>query len=181
MEFIKTDLPGVILIKPDVHADERGFLLESFSRDRYEKSGIKAAFMQDNHSRSVNKGVLRGMHLQIPPFAQNKLIRVTRGSIYDVVVDFRKQSPAFGKWQGFNLSAGNFHQLFVPAGFAHGFCTLDKNTEVQYKVDNPYSPSHERGIRWNDPDLAIAWPIKETILSAKDSVLPDFKDFVSPF
>jgi dTDP-4-dehydrorhamnose 3,5-epimerase len=181
MEFIKTDLPGVILIKPDVHADERGFLLESFTRDRYEKGGIKAAFMQDNHTLSVKKGVLRGLHFQIPPFAQNKLIRVTRGSIHDVAVDLRKQSPAFGKWRGFNLSAGNFHQLFVPVGFAHGFCTLEKDTEVQYKVDNPYSPAHERGVRWNDPDLAIVWPFKEVVLSAKDSVLPYFKDFVSPF
>jgi dTDP-4-dehydrorhamnose 3,5-epimerase len=181
MEFVKTDLPGVILVKPDVHADERGFLLESYSLKRFADAGVHAAFVQDNHSCSVKKGVLRGLHFQSPPFAQNKLIRATRGSIWDVVVDLRRQSPAFGRWRGFELSAVNFHILFVPAGFAHGFCTLEENSEVQYKVDNPYSPAHERGIKWNDPDLAIAWPLKETVLSAKDSVLPHFKDFVSPF
>jgi dTDP-4-dehydrorhamnose 3,5-epimerase len=181
MEFVKTDLPGVILVKPDVHADERGFLLESYSLKRFADAGVHAAFVQDNHSCSVKKGVLRGLHFQSPPFAQNKLIRATRGSIWDVVVDLRRQSPAFGRWRGFELSAVNFHILFVPAGFAHGFCTLEENSEAQYKVDNPYSPAHERGIKWNDPDLAIAWPLKETVLSAKDSVLPHFKDFVSPF
>jgi dTDP-4-dehydrorhamnose 3,5-epimerase len=181
MEFVKTDLPGVILVKPDVHADERGFLLESYSLKRFADAGVHAAFVQDNHSCSVKKGVLRGLHFQSPPFAQNKQIRATRGSIWDVVVDLRRQSPAFGRWRGFELSAVNFHILFVPAGFAHGFCTLEENSEAQYKVDNPYSPAHERGIKWNDPDLAIAWPLKETVLSAKDSVLPHFKDFVSPF
>ncbi|MBN2188312.1 MAG: dTDP-4-dehydrorhamnose 3,5-epimerase [Chitinispirillaceae bacterium] len=181
MEFIRTDLEGVILVKPDVHADERGFLLESYSQKRFADGGIRAVFVQDNHSCSVKKGVLRGLHFQSPPFAQNKLIRATRGSLWDVVVDLRKTSPAFGKWHGFELSAGNFHMLFVPAGCAHGFCTLEENTEVQYKVDNTYSPSHERGIRWNDPDLAIAWPVKEPLLSARDRDLPFIKNFISPF
>lgn len=181
MEFIRTDFEGIVLVKPDVHADERGFLLESFTRDRYLKGGITADFMQDNHSRSVKKGVVRGLHFQVPPLAQNKLIRVTRGAIFDVVVDMRTSSLTFGKWLSFELSAGNFRQLFVPAGFAHGFCTLEENTEAQYKVDNPYSPVHERGIRWNDPDLAIVWPCKEPVLSVKDGDLPYFKDFVSPF
>jgi dTDP-4-dehydrorhamnose 3,5-epimerase len=181
MEFIKTDLPGVILVKPDVHADERGFLLESYSQKRFADAGVHAVFVQDNHSCSVKKGVVRGLHFQSPPFAQNKLIRATRGSIWDAVVDLRGHSPTFGKWHGFELSAANFHILFVPEGFAHGFCTLEENSEVQYKVDNPYSPVHERGIRWNDPDLAIAWPLKKPVLSAKDSVLPFFRNFITPF
>jgi dTDP-4-dehydrorhamnose 3,5-epimerase len=181
MEFIRTDLDGIILIKPDVHADSRGFLLESYSRDSYVKGGVTAAFIQDNHSRSVKIGVIRGLHFQIPPCAQNKLIRVTRGAICDVTVDMRKSSPTFGQWRSFELSADNFRQLYVPAGFAHGFCTLNENSEVQYKVDNPYSPAHERGIRWDDPDLAIIWPVKEPILSARDQDLPYFKKIESPF
>jgi dTDP-4-dehydrorhamnose 3,5-epimerase len=181
MEFIRTDFQGVVLVRPDVHADGRGFFLESFIRDRYAAHGIGADFMQDNHSLSVKKGVVRGLHFQIQPSAQNKLIRVTRGAVYDVVVDIRRSSPTFGKWLSFDLSAGNFLQLYVPAGCAHGFCTLDENTEVQYKIDKPYSPAHERGIRWNDPDLAVAWPVKEPLLSAKDSGLPHFKDLISPF
>jgi dTDP-4-dehydrorhamnose 3,5-epimerase len=181
MEFIRTDLDGVILVKPDVHADERGFLLESYSQKRFIDNGIGVIFVQDNHSCSVRKGVLRGLHFQIPPFAQNKLVRVTRGSVLDVVVDLRTKSPTFGKWRSFELSSGNFNQLFVPAGFAHGFCTLEDNTEVQYKLDKPYSPAHERGIRWNDPDLAIVWPFKEPALSTKDGSLPYFKDLAPPF
>ena len=181
MEFIRNDLEGIILLKPDVHADDRGFLFESYSRDRYVRGGITVTFVQDNHSRSVKKGVLRGLHFQVPPAAQSKLIRVTRGAICDVVVDLRKSSPTYGKWRSFDLSAKNFQQLFVPAGFAHGFCTLEDTTEVEYKLDRPYSPAHECGIKWNDPDLAIVWQIKEPILSAKDHGLPYFKDFTSPF
>lgn len=181
MEFIRNDLEGIVLIKPDVHADQRGFLLESYSRDQYVKEGIAASFMQDNHSLSVKKGVVRGLHFQIPPAAQNKLIRVTRGAICDIVADLRKSSKTFGKWLGFDLSADNFRQLYIPAGFAHGFCTLEDNTEVQYKVDNPYSPAHDSGIRWNDPDLAIVWPVDVPILSVKDGNLPYLKNFASPF
>jgi dTDP-4-dehydrorhamnose 3,5-epimerase len=181
MEFIRTDLDGCILVKPDIHADERGFLLESYTHDRYRKGGISADFIQDNHSLSVKKGIVRGLHFQIPPAAQNKLIRVTRGAVYDVVVDLRKSSKTFGKWRSFDLSAENFQQLFVPTGFAHGFCTLEDNTEVQYKLDRSYSPGHDRGVRWNDPELAIVWPFKEPVLSAKDSRLPFFKNIESPF
>ncbi|MGA2507208.1 MAG: dTDP-4-dehydrorhamnose 3,5-epimerase [Chitinispirillaceae bacterium] len=181
MEFIRTDLEGIVLIKPDVHVDQRGFLLESYSRDRYVKGGIAASFMQDNHSFSVKKSVIRGLHFQVPPAAQNKLVRVTSGAICDVVVDLRKSSSTFGKWLSFDLSARNFRQLYVPAGFAHGFCTLEDNTEVQYKVDCPYSPTHDSGIRWNDPDIAIVWPIKEPIISDKDGNLPYLKNFASPF
>jgi dTDP-4-dehydrorhamnose 3,5-epimerase len=181
MKFIRTDLDDVILVKPDVHSDERGYLLESYSLKVFTENGIGVTFVQDNHSRSVRKGVVRGLHYQIPPFAQNKLVRVTAGKILDVVVDLRTKSPGFGKWCAFELSSGNFHQLFVPAGFAHGFCTLEDGTEVQYKLDKPYSPAHDRGIRWNDADLAIVWPFKELELSAKDRGLPYFKDLASPF
>ena len=181
MEFISSDLDGVVCVKPDVHADPRGFFLESYVQGRFADNGISAAFVQDNHSRSVPAGVLRGLHFQVPPFSQNKLIRVTRGAIYDVVVDLRKSSPTFGKWRAFDLSADNFHQLYVPIGFAHGFCTLEENTEVQYKVDTLYSPVHDGGIRWNDPDIAIAWPVRKPVLSAKDAALPCLKDFPSPF
>jgi dTDP-4-dehydrorhamnose 3,5-epimerase len=181
MEFIKSDLDGVVLIKPDVHGDHRGFFLESYTQTKFAEAGITTVFVQDNHSRSSQRGVLRGLHFQRPPFAQSKLIRVTRGAILDVVADVRKSSPTYGTWRAFDLTAENFQMLFVPAGFAHGFCTLAEDTEVQYKVDNLYAPAHDGGIRWNDPDLAIDWPVKEPILSKKDSALPFLKEFDSPF
>jgi dTDP-4-dehydrorhamnose 3,5-epimerase len=181
MEFIRSDLDGVCLIKPDVHGDHRGFFLESYTRPKFAEAGITTLFLQDNHSRSDQAGVLRGLHFQRPPYAQSKLIRVTRGAIYDVAVDLRKSSPTFGKWRAFELSAENFLHLFVPAGFAHGFCTLVENTEVQYKVDSLYAPAHDSGIRWNDPDLAIDWPVKDPILSKKDVELPFLRSIESPF
>jgi dTDP-4-dehydrorhamnose 3,5-epimerase len=181
MEFIRTALPDVILIKPDVHADNRGFFLESYTHAKFAESGINTVFVQDNHSLSAEKGVLRGLHFQTPPYAQSKLIRVTRGAIYDVVVDVRKASSTYGKWLGFDLTVENFQMLFVPAGFAHGFCTLVENTEVQYKVDYLYSPKNDSGIRWNDPDIAVTWPVANPILSKKDGELQFFRDFKSPF
>jgi dTDP-4-dehydrorhamnose 3,5-epimerase len=153
--------------------------VEYYNHEAFANAGIDLPFVQDNHSRS-QKGVLRGLHFQ-RTHPQGKLIRVVSGVVFDVTVDLRKGSPTFGKWRGFELSAVNFHILFVPEGFAHGFCTLEENSEVQYKVDNPYSPAHECGIRWNDPDLAIAWPHKEPVLSAKDLVLPFFRNFITPF
>jgi dTDP-4-dehydrorhamnose 3,5-epimerase len=181
MEFIRTTLDDVILIKPDVFADNRGFFLESYTQSKFADKGIGTVFVQDNHSLSAQKGVLRGLHFQTPPCAQSKLIRVTRGAIYDVVVDLRKASLTYGKWIGFELSVANFQMLFVPAGFAHGFCTLAENTEVQYKVDQLYAPAHDSGIRWNDPDLGITWPVDGPVLSKKDSALQFFRDFDSPF
>jgi dTDP-4-dehydrorhamnose 3,5-epimerase len=181
VEFNRTKLDGVILVQPDVHGDDRGFFIESYARQKFLAGGIEPVFVQDNHSRSVQKGVLRGLHFQLPPFAQSKLIRVTAGAIFDVVVDLRKGSPSFGKWEGFELSAANFRMLFVPAGFAHGFCTLAENTEVQYKVDVPYSPMHDSGVRWNDPDIGITWPIEHPVLSKKDGELGAFRKFDSPF
>lgn len=181
MEFQKTDLDGLMLITPKVFKDSRGFFLESYSSRAFEDVGIKTVFVQDNHSRSENTGVLRGLHFQKPPFAQSKLIRVVEGAIFDVAVDIRKGSATFGQWRGFELSADNFQMLLVPQGFAHGFCTLVPGTEVQYKVDNLYSPECDAGIRFNDPDLNVFWPAKEPHLSEKDTKLPFFNEIQSPF
>jgi len=172
MEFIKTTLKDAIIIKPQVFGDNRGFFLESYSRKIFAENGIKTEFIQDNHSMSSQKGVLRGMHFQKPPYAQAKLVRVTRGSVWDVIVDLRKDSETFGKWEGFTLSAENFLMLFVPQGFAHGFCTLEDNVEFQYKCDNYYNKESEGGIIWNDSTLKIDWPVSEPVLSDKDKLLP---------
>lgn len=183
MQFLKTKLEGVFLIKPQVFQDERGFFLESYSQKEFQKQGIEANFVQDNHSKSVKKGVLRGLHFQNPPYAQAKLVRVIKGSVYDVILDLRKNSPTFGQWEGFTLSADNFEMLYIPKGFAHGFCTLEDNTEFLYKADEFYMPESESGIIWNDPDLKIDWPISEAeiILKDRDKNWPRFKDFNSLF
>jgi len=169
MKVIETKLPGVKLIDSTVFGDHRGFFMESYSSKKFAENGIDCAFVQDNHSLSVESGVLRGLHYQLNPKAQSKLVRVTAGAIYDVVVDIRNGSPTFGQWEGFILSSSNKRQLFVPQGFAHGFCTLVPNTEVLYKVDEFYSPENDRGIAWNDPALGIEWPVLQPILSDKDS------------
>lgn len=181
MEFTPTKFKEAWLIKPKVFQDNRGFFLESYSKKVFEEHGITADFVQDNHSMSVNKGVLRGVHFQKPPCPQAKLVRVVRGSVYDVIVDLRKDSPTFGQWEGFNLSAENFSMLFVPRGFGHAFCTLEDNTEFMYKVDGFYAPECDSGIIWNDPTLNIDWPIKDPILSDKDKALQKFSDLESPF
>ncbi|WP_424766484.1 dTDP-4-dehydrorhamnose 3,5-epimerase [Paenibacillus sp. sgz302251] len=176
MKIVETNLPGVKLIEPAVFGDHRGFFMESYNEQVAHANGIPFAFIQDNHSLSGEAGVLRGMHYQLAPKAQTKLVRVTAGAIYDVVIDIRKGSPTFGQWQGFILSAANKRQLLVPQGFAHGFCTLVPNCEVQYKVDELYSPEHDRGIAWNDPALAIDWPTSNPILSEKDGKHPVLAD-----
>lgn len=181
MEFQKTSLEGAYLIKPKVFQDERGFFMETYSKKEFEEAGISADFVQDNHSMSVTKGVLRGLHFQKGGDVQAKLVRVTKGAVYDVIVDLRKDSPTFGKWEGFELSADNYNMLFVPRGFAHGFCTLEDYTEFQYKCDNLYAPESEGAIIWNDPTLKIYWPIENPILSKKDSEAQEFADFNSPF
>jgi dTDP-4-dehydrorhamnose 3,5-epimerase len=181
MEFETTGINGLLVIRPKVHGDHRGFFLESYSFDRFAAAGISCRFVQDNHSCSKEVGVVRGLHFQKSPFAQAKLLRVTRGRIYDVAVDLRKDSPTFGQWRGFEMSESNFTMLFIPAGFAHGFCTLEADTHVQYKVDVPYAPAFDSGIRWDDPDLAISWPVAEPVLSAKDAKLPFFSETQSPF
>ncbi|MBN1575589.1 MAG: dTDP-4-dehydrorhamnose 3,5-epimerase [Chitinispirillaceae bacterium] len=181
MEFITTDIDGLIKIQPAVHGDRRGFFLEWYSHTAFEKAGITCRFIQDNHSCSQVAGVLRGLHFQKSPFTQAKLIRVTRGGIFDVAVDLRAKSPTFGQWRGFTLSAANFSMLFVPAGFAHGFCTMEPDTHVEYKVDAPYAPQHDSGIIWNDPQLAVSWPVAQPILSTKDAKLPLLCDNPPPF
>jgi dTDP-4-dehydrorhamnose 3,5-epimerase len=146
-----------------------------------EAHGLPVNFVQDNHARSLAAGVLRGIHFQTPPFAQSKLVRVVRGSVYDVVVDLRKSSATFGRWFGVALSEENKKILFVPAGFGHAYCTMTADSEFLYKVDAYYSPSHDAGIRWNDPDIGIQWPVSAPTLSQKDLALPLLKEFESPF
>lgn len=181
MEFKKTTLEGAWLIKPEVFKDNRGFFLESYSEKKFKEQGIDIDFVQDNHSMSAKAGVLRGMHFQKPPYSQTKLIRVIKGKVYDVILDLRKDSPTFGKWEGFELSAENFLMLLIPKGFAHGFQTLEDNTEFIYKCDEFYHPEADAGIIWNDRDLKINWPITVPILSEKDQKHPEFKNFNSPF
>ncbi len=176
MEFQKTNLQDVLLIKPKFFKDDRGFFVESYSRKVFKENGIDVDFVQDNHSLSVEKGVLRGLHFQKNPYSQSKLVRVTRGRIYDVVVDLRKDSPTYKQWQGFELSEENGLMLFIPKGFAHAFCTLEENTEFMYKVDAFYAPEADSGIIWNDPELNIDWPIENPILSEKDQQLKQLKD-----
>ncbi|WP_127489958.1 dTDP-4-dehydrorhamnose 3,5-epimerase [Paenibacillus ehimensis] len=176
MNIIPTKLEGVVIVEPAVFGDNRGFFMESYNSEKFKKLGIDYDFVQDNHSLSVETGVLRGLHYQLNPKAQTKLVRVAAGAIYDVAVDIRKGSPTFGQWVGVIISAANKRQLLVPKGFAHGFCTLVPNTEVLYKVDEFYSPEHDRGIAWNDPELGIDWPTANPILSDKDGKHPVLKD-----
>ncbi|MCY0887310.1 MAG: dTDP-4-dehydrorhamnose 3,5-epimerase [Alicyclobacillaceae bacterium] len=172
MKVVNQKFDGVMLLEPEVHGDHRGFFLESYHADEWRKIGISNEFVQDNHSFSAQPGTLRGLHYQLSPYAQGKLVRVTAGAVYDVVVDIRKQSPTFGQWAGFLLTAANYRQLWVPRGFAHGFCTVVPDTEVQYKVDQYYSPIHDRGILWNDEALGIIWPFSDPVLSEKDQRHP---------
>lgn len=166
-QFIKTEIPEVILVKPHVFNDERGFFMETYKKSEFELNGIKDNFVQDNHSQS-SYGVLRGLHYQQGPKAQAKLVRCIIGEIFDVAVDLRKDSLTYLKWVGYNLSADNKQQLYIPAGFAHGFCTLSEKAEISYKCSEEYSPENERGIIWNDPMINIPWPVKNPILSSKD-------------
>ncbi|WFB58109.1 dTDP-4-dehydrorhamnose 3,5-epimerase [Paenibacillus sp. BR1-192] len=176
MKVTPLNLPVAFLIEPVVHKDNRGFFMESFNEAVLGGQGVKFNFVQDNQSLSTEPGVVRGLHYQLNPKAQNKLIRVLTGAIYDVIVDVRKSSPTFGKWVGVILSEHNHRQLLVPKGFAHGFCTLVPNTQVLYKVDEYYSPEHDRGILWSDPVLGIDWPTSNPILSYKDQRHPLLKD-----
>lgn len=171
MKLTTTPINDLVVITPNVHADSRGFFLESYSEQAFAKLGLRTTFVQDNHSLSVAKNTLRGLHFQLAPFAQSKLVRVVRGAIFDVAVDLRKDSPTFKKWFGVELSAENFKMLFIPKGFAHGFCTIVENTEVMYKVDAPYSRDHDTGVAWNDAEIGIAWPTNAPILSEKDAQL----------
>ena len=174
MKAIATDLPEVLIIEPRVFADGRGFFLETYHAEKFREIGISDAFVQDNHSRSM-RGTLRGLHYQ-EPNAQGKLVRCTRGAMWDVAVDIRVGSPTFRKWVGVELSEENKRMLWVPVGFAHGFCSLTDDCDVIYKCTDVYSPDSERGIVWNDPDIGIEWPIEDPRLSSKDAAAPRLKD-----
>ena len=170
------------LITPFRHSDHRGFFAETFSRKKYEELGIDFEFVQDNHSLSHAAGTIRGLHFQIPPFAQAKLVRCGQGSIFDVAVDIRVESPTFGKWKGYKLTAENGHQFYVPIGFAHGFITLEPNSEIIYKCSNYYNQKCERSVLWSDPNIGIKWELEgQPTLNEKDRIAPLLEDFESPF
>lgn len=182
MQIKKTMLDGVIHVTPKRFGDHRGFFAETFSQRAYSDAGIGAPFVQDNHSLSAQVGTVRGLHFQAPPHAQGKLVRCGRGAIFDVAVDIRNGSPTWAQWVGFELSADNGAQLYVPAGFAHGFVTLLPNSEIVYKCTDYYAPETEGALRWNDPDIGIDWPLTgEAVLSEKDAIAPLLADFDSPF
>ena len=178
MEIEALAIPDVKLIRPKRFGDARGFFSEVYSRSAMAAVGITTEFVQDNHSRSAALGTIRGLHFQTAPFGQDKLVRVTKGRILDVAVDLRRGSPTYGRHVSAELSAENWTQILVPIGFAHGFCTLEPDTEVLYKVSNVYSPANDGGVIWNDPDLDIAWPVQAgaAVLSDKDAKLPRFRD-----
>ncbi len=180
LEVTPLAIPDVKLVTPRVHRDERGFFLERYRRDAYASAGIAASFVQDNHSRST-RGTLRGLHFQRPPHAQAKLVSVTRGAIVDVAVDVRVGSPWYGRWVGAVLDDERCRQLYVPAGFAHGFAVRSDVADVLYKVDAVYAPDHEAGIRWDDIDLAIDWGVADPLVSGKDRALPGLADLDSGF
>jgi dTDP-4-dehydrorhamnose 3,5-epimerase len=174
VQFERLQIPDVFVVLPTRHGDQRGFFSETYRADMFTAQGVNATFVQDNHAYSAPKGVLRGLHFQLPPKAQGKLVRCIRGAIFDVAVDIRVGSPTYGKHVGRVLSASNLHQLWVPPGFAHGYLTLENDCEVLYKVTDYYAPECDRGIAWNDPALGIEWPLPSTeiILSQKDSAQP---------
>jgi dTDP-4-dehydrorhamnose 3,5-epimerase len=182
VQVLAAAIADVKIIKPAKYADRRGFFSETYSKKAFAEAGIGIEFVQDNHSLSVDKKTVRGLHYQAKPFAQDKLLRVVRGAVFDVAVDLRRNSPTFGKHVSLVLSAEDWNQILIPQGFAHGFSTLEPDTEVIYKVSSYYSPGHDRGLFWADPELAIEWPVSpaEAILSDKDRRLPrlsELRDF----
>ena len=170
MKILPTDLPGVVLIEPVVYRDQRGFFLETYHAGKYHAAGVEGIFVQDNHSHSI-RGTVRGLHAQ-RHHPQGKLVRVLQGEIFDVAVDIRRSSPSFRRWVGVRLSAESFLQIYIPPGFAHGFCVLSETAEVEYKCTELYDPADEFGILWNDPELGITWPVREPILSERDRSAP---------
>lgn len=183
MNIASLSIPDVKVLKPDRFGDQRGFFSETYNRRTLAKCGIELEFVQDNHTLSRSMGTIRGLHYQSPPFAQDKLVRVVRGSVLDVAVDLRRGSPTYGRHVAAVISAKAWNQILVPIGFAHGFCTLTPDTEIIYKTTNYYSHEHDHGILWTDPDLGIDWPVskEEGVLSSKDRCLPRLRDVVSPF
>ena len=174
IELEKTPLPGVVVVKNRVFGDERGFFMETYNKQRFKEVGLPANFVQDNHSRS-SKGVIRGLHYQFPQW-QGKLVRTIAGAIYDVAVDLRRDSPTYSQWFGIELNDDNRWQLYIPPGFAHGFATLSDSADVAYKCTTLYKFEDDAGIRWNDPDIGIEWPVENPIVSAKDRSSPFLKD-----
>ena len=172
MKITETELKGVFIVEPQVFGDARGWFMESWSKRKFAEAGLDIEFLQDNQSFSATKGTLRGLHYQLNPMAQAKVVRCTRGEIFDVAVDIRKNSPQYAKWTGVVLSAENKKQFFIPRGFAHGFITLTDDVEVQYKADNYYAPEFDGNIRWNDPQIGVKWPFEPVILSDKDRNAP---------
>ncbi len=177
-----TSLPGVLIFTPRVFKDARGFFFESYNQNVWRGAGIETVFVQDNHSKSA-RDTVRGLHFQLPPAAQVKLVRVARGAVWDVAVDIRCGSPTFGQWIGVELSEDNFRQLYIPEGFAHGFCVLSDEAEVLYKTSYVYSPAHERGIAWDDPGIGIPWPAAVPLLSDRDRAAPSLQEYLgkTPF
>ncbi len=181
MQIIETGIKDLLIIKPDVFEDERGYFFESYNKEKFKTLGLDLSFVQDNESKS-QKNVLRGLHFQRPPFAQGKLVRVVKGAVLDVAVDLRKDSATYGQWESVELSEENKLMYWIPEGFAHGFLTLRDDTVFTYKCTNVYNRESEGSIRWNDPDLNINWKLLAApILSAKDKEAPYFKDFITPF
>lgn len=177
MKFTPTELEGVLIVEPAVFGDHRGWFMETFSEAKFQEQGLQLDFVQDNQSFSATKGTLRGLHYQINPKAQSKLVRCTKGAIFDVAVDIRHGSPSYGKWFGIELTADNKKQLLIPKGFAHGFMTLTDDVEVQYKCDELYAPECDGGILWNDPEIGIEWPMHiQPVLSVKDEKAPPLKE-----
>jgi dTDP-4-dehydrorhamnose 3,5-epimerase len=180
MKIEKNRIDGLLVVKPDVFEDPRGYFFESYNVERFREHGIDVRFLQDNESKS-GKGVLRGLHFQVPPFQQGKLVRVIKGAALDVAVDLRKSSPTYGQWEAIELSEKNKWMYWIPAGFAHGFLTLEENTVFFYKCTQVYHKESEGGILWNDPDLGIKWGIDQPMVSEKDKVAMKFRQFKSPF
>jgi dTDP-4-dehydrorhamnose 3,5-epimerase len=179
-QFTPLEIPEVILIETRRFGDDRGFFMETYKQEEFAANGIHGPFVQDNCSHSA-QGVVRGLHYQIPPHAQGKLLVVVQGEIFDVAVDIRRHSPTYGQWVGAVLSARNGRMLYIPSGFAHGFCVLSESATLTYKVTDVYMPAYEQGIRWDDPTVGINWPVTDPILSVRDKQLPSLADVENPF
>jgi len=181
MKIIEGKLPGTFEITLDPAIDHRGFFMRTYDREIMAQYGLDRNWVQESHSRTIHRHVVRGLHFQLPPYSETKLVRAVRGAVWDVFVDLRKGSSTYGQWDGVELTEDNHKCVYVPPGFAHGFCTLTENSDVFYKVDSPYHPDSERGLLWNDPDVAVPWPTKSPIVSEKDRNNWLLKDIVSPF
>ncbi|HNX01107.1 MAG TPA: dTDP-4-dehydrorhamnose 3,5-epimerase [Candidatus Cloacimonadota bacterium] len=177
MKIVEMSLAGVFRIELDPRTDDRGFFVRTYDRQIFKDHGLSTDWQQESHAYSKQKGIIRGLHLQLPPFTETKLVMVIKGAILDAFVDVRPESPTYGKWDSILLTESNYHCLYLPRGFAHSYCTLEDNCDVVYKMDNIYNPQFEAGIIWNDPNIAIQWPVSNPVVSAKDLKLPTFEEF----